>query len=32
MENEAARRVLRDRNPPGLVDALLDDSEAELAW
>ncbi|MDQ2759095.1 MAG: hypothetical protein M3Y17_01320 [Actinomycetota bacterium] len=32
MESEAARRVLRDRNPPGLVDALLDDSEAELAW
>ena len=32
MENEAARRVLRDRNPPGLVDALLDDGEAELAW
>jgi hypothetical protein len=32
MESEAARRVLRERNPPGLVDALLDDGEDELAW
>ena len=32
MESVAARRVLRDRNPAGLVDALLDDGEDELAW
>jgi hypothetical protein len=32
VERDAARRVLSDRNPAGLVDALLDDDEAELAW
>jgi hypothetical protein len=32
VECDAARRVLADRNPPGLVDALLDDGEDELAW
>jgi len=32
VESEAARRVLRERNPAGLVDALLDDGEDELAW
>lgn len=32
VESDAARRVLRDQNPPGLVDALLDDGEDELAW
>jgi uncharacterized Zn finger protein len=32
VERDAARRVLRDQNPAGLVDALLDDGEDELAW
>ncbi len=32
VESDAARRVLRDRNPPELVAALLDDGEDELAW
>jgi len=32
VESEAARRVLRERNPAGLVDALLDDGDDELAW
>jgi hypothetical protein len=32
VERDAARRVLSDRNPPALVDALLDDGEDELAW
>jgi hypothetical protein len=32
VERDAARRVLSDRNPAGLVDALLDDGEDELAW
>ncbi len=32
VESDAARRVLRERNPAGLVDALLDDGEDELAW
>jgi hypothetical protein len=32
VETDAARCVLRDRNPAGLVDALLDDGEDELAW
>ena len=32
VESDAARRVLRQRNPAGLVDALLDDGEDELAW
>ena len=32
VERDAARRVLSDRNPPGLVDALLSDDDAELAW
>jgi hypothetical protein len=32
VESDAARRVLRDHNPAGLVDALLDDGEDELAW
>ena len=32
VERDAARRVLSDRNPVGLVDALLDDAEDELAW
>ena len=32
VESDAARRVLADRNPAGLVDALLDDREDELAW
>jgi uncharacterized Zn finger protein len=32
VERDAARRVLSDRNPAGLVDALLDDDQAELAW
>ena len=32
VERDGARRVLSDRNPPGLVDALLNDDEAELAW
>jgi uncharacterized Zn finger protein len=32
VDRDAARRVLSDRNPPALVDALLDDGEDELAW
>ena len=32
VESEAARRVLRERNPAGLVDALLDDGDEDLAW
>lgn len=32
VESDAARRVLREHNPAGLVDALLDDGEDELAW
>jgi hypothetical protein len=32
VESDAARRVLRDHNPAGLVDALLDDGEDDLAW
>ena len=32
VERDAARRVLSDRNPPGLVDGLLDDGEDDLAW
>jgi hypothetical protein len=32
VERDAARRVLSDRNPPALVDALLDDGEDELGW
>ena len=32
VESEAARRVLRERNPAGLVDALLDDGDDELPW
>ena len=32
VESDAARRALRERNPAGLVDALLDDGEGELAW
>jgi hypothetical protein len=32
VESDAARRVLRDRNPPAFVDALLDDGDVELAW
>jgi hypothetical protein len=32
VESDAARRVLRERNPAGLVDALLDDGDDELAW
>jgi hypothetical protein len=32
VESDAARRVLEERNPAGLVDALLDDGEDELAW
>lgn len=32
VESDAARRVLREHNPAGLVDALLDDGDAELAW
>jgi hypothetical protein len=32
VESDAARRVLRERNRAGLVDALLDDGEDELAW
>jgi hypothetical protein len=31
VESDAARRVLEERNPAGLVDALLD-GEDELAW
>lgn len=32
LERDAARRALRERNPHGLIDALLDDSEDEFAW
>src|ERR1019366_8836662 len=32
VESDAARRLLRERNPAGLVDALLDDGDVELAW
>jgi hypothetical protein len=32
VESDAARRVLRERNPAGLVDALLDDGDDDLAW
>jgi uncharacterized Zn finger protein len=32
VERDAARRVLSDRNPAGLVDALLDDGDDEAAW
>jgi hypothetical protein len=32
LEQDAARRVLRERNPPALIDALLRDGEADLAW
>jgi hypothetical protein len=32
LERDGARRALREHNPPGLIDALLDDGEDELAW
>ncbi len=32
VEGDAARRALLERNPAGLVDALLDDGEGDLAW
>lgn len=32
LERDAARRALRERNPAGLIDALLDDGDADLAW
>jgi hypothetical protein len=32
VESEAARHALRERNPAGLVDALLDDGDEDLAW
>jgi uncharacterized Zn finger protein len=31
-ERDGARRALRDRNPHGLIDALLDDGDVDLAW
>jgi hypothetical protein len=32
VESDTARRVLEERNPAGLVDALLDDGQDQLAW
>ncbi|HET9074862.1 MAG TPA: hypothetical protein VFN48_09800 [Solirubrobacteraceae bacterium] len=32
LERDAARRALRERNPTGLVDALLADGDGERAW
>lgn len=32
LERDGARRALREHNPAGLVDALLDDGDDELAW
>lgn len=32
LEEDAARRALRDRNPPALVDALLHDGDTDMAW
>lgn len=32
LERDGARRALREHNPAGLIDALLDDGDDELAW
>lgn len=32
LERDGARRALREHNPAGLIDALLDDGDEELAW
>ena len=32
LEQDAAREALQNHNPTGLVDALLDDGDAELVW
>lgn len=32
VERDGARRALRERNTAGLIDALLDDGEDDLAW
>jgi len=31
-ERDGARRAMRERNPHGLIDALLDDGDVDLAW
>ena len=32
LERDAARQVLHQRNPPALIDVLLSDGDADLAW
>ena len=32
LERDGARRALREHNPGGLIDALIDDGDDELAW